>query len=423
MSEIIIDGNKKLDGSVKIGGSKNAALPIIAASVLCDGVCEIYNCPKISDCLVAIKILENLNIKCSFSGNTLIVDGKSAKGYTVPECLMRQMRSSSIFLGAILARMGKAVISCPGGCELGPRPIDLHIKGLEKLGATAKESSGYIRFSAQGGLVGNKINLSFPSVGATENLMIAATTAKGTTIIKNAAKEPEIICLADFLNFAGAKIEGAGTDTVRIEGVKKLSSSRITVIPDRIVASTYISAVCSATGDICLNDVDVTHLDAVLSVFGEAGCTFYKDNNSLRVKCDKRPNGISIVRALPYPAFPTDSGPLLISSLIKSIGTTVFTENIFENRYRYIDELIRLGADIKTMGKTAIITGVEETHGASCVCTDLRGGGALVVAGLGATGITKISKTSYIKRGYEDIVSDLKYLGADIKEVENKNGK
>jgi len=417
VSEIIINGNKKLSGSVKIGGSKNAALPIIAATVLCDGISVIKNCPMISDCFVSVKILENLGVKCTFKDNVLTVDSREIKSNTVPDDLMREMRSSSIFLGAILGRTNKAVISCPGGCEIGPRPIDLHIMGLKKLGALVEEKNGYISFDAKDGLKGTNIHLSFKSVGATENLMIAATKAQGTTVITNAAKEPEIEALADFLCLCGAKISGAGTDTIIINGVKKLNSAEISVIPDRIIAATYISATAITLGDVLLEDVDASHLDSIISVFGEMGCIFHKSGKNLRVTATSRPKAISTVRTLTYPGFPTDSGPMLISALAKSKGNTVFVENIFENRYRYIDELLRFGAKIKTEGKVAIIKGVKELNGTNCVCTDLRGGAALVVAGLGANGVTKVSKTSYIKRGYEDIVSDLRGLGAEIKEI------
>ncbi len=417
MPDIIVEGKNKLNGKIKVQGSKNAVLPIIAASILIDGKTVINNCPDLSDVKASMKILEYLGAKCSYKNNCLIIDASNIKGYGIPEKLMREMRSSSLFLGAILSRMQRAVICSPGGCELGPRPIDLHIKALKELGAETKEQNGNISFKLNGGIIGNNIHLSFPSVGATENVIIAAALGNGTTTLNNAAKEPEIVDLANFLNKAGARIKGAGSDRVVIEGVKRLNPIEYSVCFDRIVAATYISAAAICGGDIVLNGVNIGQLSSVVSVYEEAGCLFSAKNKDLRIIAPKKLKSVSTVRSLTYPGFPTDAGPLLISSLTVAKGTSIFVENIFENRFRYIDELKRLGASIKTEGKVAVIEGVSRLCGAKCYATDLRGGAALVVAGLGAEGVTQIGKTCYIKRGYENIVKDLSSLGAKIKEA------
>ncbi len=417
MSDIIVEGLSRLEGSVNIQGSKNAVLPIIAATVLSNGRSYINNCPYLSDVLASIKILECLGAECKFEGNTLTVDSTNIDNYCVPDNLMREMRSSSLFLGAIIGRTGKAVICNPGGCELGPRPIDLHIKALKSLGATVNEYNGCIEFSSDNGLKGNEIQLSFPSVGATENIILASVTAKGRTVVRNCAREPEIVDLARYLNLCGAKIKGAGKDTVIVEGVKQLNGADYFVMPDRIVASTYISAAAITGGKINIKNIYPDNLNSIISVYKEAGCNFEINGNSLVVDAPNRLNAVSTVRSLVYPGFPTDSGPMLIASLTKSKGSTIFVENIFENRFRYVDELKRMGADISVEGKVAVVDGINETYGANCEATDLRGGAALVVAALGAKGKTKITKIEHIKRGYEDIVRDLSYLGADIKEV------
>ena len=417
MPDIYIEGERRLNGELKIQGSKNAVLPIIAATVLVDGETVIKNCPDISDVRCSIKILEQLGAKCKFEDNCLVIDTTSLNDYLISEELMREMRSSSLFLGGILGRTGKTVISSPGGCELGPRPIDIHIKSMKLLGAEISQQNGYIVFTAENGLKAHNIILPFPSVGATENTIIGAVFAKGTTVIENCAKEPEIVELVRFLNNAGASIYGAGTDKITIEGVNKLNSTVFTVDFDRIVATTYITAAAITGGDIFLTDVDVKQLSAVISVYSELGCEFYCGENTIRVVVKDRLKSISTVKSQVYPGFPTDAGPLLISALSVANGTGIFVETIFENRYAFAYELKRLGAKIKTEGNVAVVHGQKHLYGAECISTDLRGGAALVVAGLGARGITKIGKTEYIKRGYENIVRDLAVLGADIKEI------
>ncbi len=416
MQKIVVEGSKKLVGSVKIQGSKNAVLPILAACTLCDGTSVIHNCPLISDVFATQRILEFLGIDCTFSGNTVIINSENISGCFIPDSLMRQMRSSSLFLGAMLGRTRAATVCCPGGCEIGLRPIDLHIAALKKMGAKVITDNGYICLKAEKGLTGAKIDLAFPSVGATENIILAAVTAKGTTEIRNAAKEPEICDLADFLNMAGAKIKGAGTDTIVITGTKRLKGTEYSVMPDRIVAATYMSAVAITGGSAELLGVDTSIMTAFTSVLSEAGCNIFDGENRIVIDAPNKLKSVSKVRTLVYPGFPTDAGPMLVSALSKAKGTSVFVETIFENRFRYIEELIRLGANIKTEGRVAVIEGVNVLSGANCKCSDLRGGAAIVVAALGAYGKSVISDICYIKRGYENIVSDLLSLGADIKE-------
>ncbi len=417
MSKLIINGGKRLFGEVKIHGAKNSVLPILAATVLCQGVSTIHNCPQLSDVNASINILKHLGCRCAFKDNTVTVDTTALKCTRIPDSLMREMRSSIIFLGAILGRCGTAVISSPGGCELGPRPIDLHISSLKKLGATATEKHGLIELNTPMALTGAEIHLSFASVGATENIILAASTARGITVIYNAAKEPEICDLADFLNSCGARVYGAGTDTITICGVTTLSGCEHTVIPDRIATASYMSAAAITGGKITLRNVVPSHLTAINSVFEEAGCILKFSNDSLVLSAPSQLSRVSIIRTSVFPGFPTDAGPLIIAMLSKARGTTVMVENIFENRYRYIDELKRLGAQIKVEGRVAIVEGVGRLYGANCKCTDLRGGAALVVAALAAEGTTVLNDIKHIKRGYEGIDTRLGSLGADIKEI------
>lgn len=414
MSQIVINGGRKLEGEITVQGAKNSVLPILAGTILCRGECVIHNCPELSDVNTCLKILTRLGCKCLKDGNTVLVEAKDIAFYSIPEDLMREMRSSVMFLGAIIGRMNKAVISSPGGCELGPRPIDLHLSALEKMGVTISEEHGFLNCEAKEGVKASEITLSFPSVGATENIILAAATADGVTVIHNAAREPEISDLADFLNSAGARITGAGSDTVSIMGVKRLTGTEHTVIPDRIAAVTYMACAAVTEGKIKLKGIMPSHMVSMLSVFRECGCDVDIVGKSLTVSSSGNLNRIPTIRSLTYPGFPTDAGPIIISMLTKARGTSVFVENIFENRFRYIDELKRLGAKIKTEGKIAVIEGNCSLSGANCKATDLRGGAALVIAGLWANGITTIDEIHHIERGYDNIVNNLKELNADI---------
>lgn len=413
--ELVIKGKNRLSGEINVQGAKNSVLPIMAACILCEGNCEIHNCPNIADVGSAMRILDFLGCSCHMENGVVFCNAEGASGYEIPDELMREMRSSVVFLGAILSRCGKAVISSPGGCELGPRPIDIHLSALRNLGAEIIEDHGFLYCSAPNGLCGSVIHLSFPSVGATENIMLAAVCAKGRTVIHNAAREPEISDLADFLNTAGAKISGCGSDTVEIEGVKRLNGAAHTIIPDRIAASTYLCAAAATGGSVILNGAAPAHMSAVLSVLQSAGCETEVFENSVKLIGPKRPARVATVRTLVHPGFPTDAGPCVIALLSRAAGASVFVENIFENRFRYIDELNRFGAHITVSGRVAVIEGVPELTAAGCSCTDLRGGAALVIAALAAEGETRINRISHILRGYDDIVGFLSELGADIK--------
>ncbi len=419
MAEIVINGGNKLNGKVLLQGAKNSVLPVLAGAVLCDGECVIHNCPNLSDVQTSIKILRGLGAKVSFSQNTITVNCSGINGcemefYEIPEPLMREMRSSVVFLGGIIGRMKKAIISSPGGCELGPRPIDLHLSSLKKMGVSIVEEHGFLNCVAENGIIGEEIHLAFPSVGATENIILAAATAKGLTVIHNAAREPEISDLADFLNSAGARIYGSGSDTIYIHGVDKLHGTTHTIIPDRIVAATYMSAATITGGEVEISHIMPSHMVMILHTFRESGCEILVKGKSLKIKAPKKLLRVPTTRSLVYPGFPTDAGPLLISMLTKAEGTSVYVENIFENRFRYINELNRLGAKIKTEGKVAVIEGVNSLSGAGVVCPDLRGGAALIVAALAANGKSEIDNISHVNRGYENIVGVLQGLGADI---------
>lgn len=416
MTSIKVVGGNKLNGFVELHGAKNSALPILAGAAVCKGKSVIHNCPMLSDIDAAIKILEHLGAEVSRENHSVTIDSTNLDGYEIPDSLMREMRSSIVFLGAIAARNNKAVISSPGGCELGPRPIDLHITSLKELGLEIEESHGLLVCGAKNGLQGGEITLAFPSVGATENIMLAASTAIGKTIIHNAAREPEISDLADFLNGAGADIQGAGSDKIEINGVKSLRGTEHTVIPDRIEGATYLTAAAITGGKITLQNTVPAHLTPILSYLKSAGCNVLVHNRKVTLTAPVRLKRIPIIRTAPYPGFPTDAGSPFLAMLAVADGSSMFVENIFENRYRVVDELVRFGAKITTNGRVAVVEGVHRLMGANVECTDLRGGAALVVAALSAKGTTNISKIYHIERGYENLVDNLSYLGADIME-------
>ncbi|MBO5857067.1 MAG: UDP-N-acetylglucosamine 1-carboxyvinyltransferase [Clostridia bacterium] len=414
MASLVINGGRRLSGSLVAQGSKNSALPILAATYLVSGKSVIHNCPRLSDVESTIGILENLGCKVERCGKDLVIDSTSATGYEIPENLMREMRSSVIFLGAILAKTGRAVISTPGGCEIGLRPIDLHLFAMRKLGVTICEEHGRLECSVSKKLKGTKITLTFPSVGATENAILASSVAEGTTTIINAAREPEIIDLCNFLNKCGAKIHGGGESIIVIEGVKKLTSTEHSVICDRIAAATYLFAGAITGGDISLKNTVPAHLGAILPVLEETGCEISVRCDEIRLKAPIKLGRIDKLITQPYPGFPTDAQAPVMTLATIAKGTSVIVENIFESRFKHVPELLRMGARIRTEGRVAVIDGVDRLYGASVVSPDLRGGSALVLAGLTATGITEVSDIKHIDRGYENFEENLCMLNADI---------
>ncbi len=417
MSRLVIDGSRRMKGEVSVQGSKNSVLPILAATLLSGEESILYNCPDLSDVRGTINILRYLGCRVEFAGNTLICDSRPLHENSIPNSLMREMRSSIIFLGALIARTGSASMCFPGGCEIGPRPIDIHLKALEKLGVIIEDDHGVFKCYAPDGLNGAKIALSFPSVGATENVMICACAADGTTIITNAAREPEICDLADYLNSCGANISGAGEGTIVIEGVQKLKGVCHTVIPDRIAAATLLSGCAATGGRITLKQLIPSHMGAVLSIFEECGCDVLIKGSSITLDSPFIMKSPKIVRTMPYPGFPTDAQAPIMAMIAKSKGTTLFIENIFENRYLHVGGLLRMGANIKVEGKVAVLQGVESLHGTDVEAMDLRGAAALVVAGLGADGRTNVDGLKYLDRGYENIEAVLSKLGADVKRI------
>ena len=418
MSQLLVRGGQPLHGEVTIQGAKNSVLPILAATVLTGDRVVLRGCPRLRDVDASIRILQSLGCRAQWEGDALTVDTAALNRCEISDILMREMRSSAIFLGAVLARLGRADISYPGGCELGPRPIDLHLSGLRDLVADIREEGGILHCTASR-LAGRELMLSLPSVGATENLMLAACGAEGTTVISNAAREPEIVDLQDFLNACGAEVSGAGSTSVTIRGGKPLHGCEFRCMPDRIVAATYLCACASAGGEVYLRGARERHLATVADALRQAGCTVAGDGEGIACRCRRRLRAVRPVRTAPYPGFPTDAQAVLMAAMLKSRGTTVFEENIFENRYRHVDELTRMGAEIRVAGRVAVVTGVERLSGAAVRCTDLRGGAALCVAALAADGETRIFETAHIDRGYEDIVRDLRALGADAVRSDN----
>lgn len=418
MEKLVINGGRTLNGRIALQGSKNSALPILAATVAVGETSVIHNCPRLTDISAALKILEYTGCKIKRDGHTVSVDASTAFRYVIPECMMREMRSSIIFLGALISRFGCAVVTPPGGCEIGLRPIDLHLSALRRMGTVISENGGVLECTAPNGLKGCHISLAFPSVGATENIMLAALSAKGETVITNAAREPEIKDLADFLVKCGAEISGAGQSVIRINGRKALSAAEHIIIPDRIVASTYMACAACTGGRIAVTGAEKEHLLPVISAFEAAGCRISFANGELITAAPKRLSRIKSLRTMPYPGFPTDSQAIIMAMLATADGTSVITEKIFENRFRHVPELIKMGADIRVEdGCVAVIEGVESLYGARVSAYDLRGGCALAVAALCADGETVIDNIQYIDRGCESIEDSLAQLGADIKRV------
>ncbi|EDS78072.1 UDP-N-acetylglucosamine 1-carboxyvinyltransferase [Clostridium massiliodielmoense] len=417
MEKILIKGGKKLRGEVNISSAKNAILPIIAASILCADKCVIKNTPMLNDVFVISDVLRDIkaDIDINSKDNTMTIDTQNVIDKEPNSELVRKMRASFLIMGPMIARFGKFRLSLPGGCNIGTRPIDLHLKGFSALGATVNFGHGYVEASADK-LVGNKIYLDFPSVGATENIMMASVFAQGETIIENPAGEPEIQDLANFLNSMGAKITGAGTDRIIVEGVKKLKGTEYTPIPDRIEAGTFMAAAAITRSKIKLNHVNITHLNPIIAKLDEIGVGVQKYNNSIVINGDNDLKPVDI-KTMPYPGFPTDMQAQIMSLLCTIEGTSVITETIFENRFMHVCELKRMGANIKIDGRCAVIEGVNKLTGCEVKATDLRAGAALILAGLTAEGYTKVGNIYHVDRGYVDIEKKFLALGADIQRI------
>lgn len=419
MEKLIVKGGNRLVGAVKTSGAKNAVLPIIAASILGTTPSHLDEVPMLEDVHTISEVLKclGLAVECSPEKNVLDIDSTEITSYEAPYELVRTMRASFLVMGPLLARIGKARISMPGGCAIGARPIDIHLKGFEALGVKIEQGHGYIEASAPEGLKGTSIYFDFPSVGATENIMMAASLAEGTTILENAAEEPEIVDLANYLNKMGAKIRGAGTDTIRIEGVDKLHGADYTIIPDRIEAGTYMIAAAMTGGDIVVENVLPEHQKPLIAKLREAGAVVEEDIDKVRV-IGKNPLKAVSIKTLPYPGFPTDMQAQMMAMMVIAEGRSKVTETVFENRFMHVVELNRMGAQISTEGRSAVIDGPCKLTGCDVRATDLRAGAAMILAGLVAEGTTRISDLHHIDRGYENIVAKLKNLGADIERVD-----
>jgi UDP-N-acetylglucosamine 1-carboxyvinyltransferase len=414
MSEFIITGGNRLSGDIAVSGGKNAVLPIMAASVMANSPCILHNAPDLIDVRVMSEILRGLGavVERVDSGRSLYIDPSTLKSSVVDETLVRQVRSSIFLIGPLVAKLGKATVSYPGGCDIGQRPIDQHLKGLSALGVVFEEAHGNIVAQAHK-LQGTGIHLDIPSVGATENIMMCAAMVDGVTVIRNAAKEPEIVDLQGFLNAMGARIRGAGTDVIRIEGVRALEGCEHMVMPDRIEVGTLMAAAAITTGDIYITNAVAEHVQAVTSKLREVGATISVPGKGLRVRGPNRRRPTDL-KTLPYPGFPTDMQPQMMALLSIAEGTSVISETIFESRFKQAEELGRMGARIRTEGRTAIIKGVPRLSGARVVSSDLRSGASLVLAGLAAEGRTIVSGIENVDRGYEGIERKLAALGAEI---------
>ncbi|MBQ9980833.1 MAG: UDP-N-acetylglucosamine 1-carboxyvinyltransferase [Oscillospiraceae bacterium] len=423
MTKYVINGGRPLHGEVTISGAKNAAVAIIPAALLVNGVCRIENIPNISDVSLLLNILDRMGVKIrTVNSHTVDIDSSNIHSVTAPAELMRKIRASYYLIGALLGRFGRACVGMPGGCDLGVRPIDQHIKGFVAMGADVDIRNGVIDAEARGGrLQGANVYLDVVSVGATINIMIAASMAEGLTVIDNAAKEPHVVDLANFLNSMGADIKGAGTDIIKIRGVSEMKGGFYSIIPDQIEAGTYIAAVAAAGGDVTIKNVIPKHLDPITSKFREMGVDIQEGDDYIRVRCDGRLNSVK-VKTMPYPGFPTDMQPQIATALCTASGTSLITESVWDDRFRYVNELKRMGASIQVDGKVAVIETVDYLTGAQVRACDLRAGAALVIAGVAAHGRTEVENIYHIERGYEHLVEKFQAIGADIRRVYTPDG-
>ena len=414
MQKLVINGGTALNGEILLHGAKNSALPLLAAALLCSGETVLENCPRLTDVFAACRILTHTGCRCTMKAHTVSVCADAIVRSEIPEQLMQEMRSSIVFLGALLGRTGACQVYYPGGCELGPRPIDMHLDALRRMGALIERHEGRLDCTAPRGLHGCTIHLKFPSVGATENVMLAAVLAKGDTVLYNAAREPEICDLAAFLRKCGARISGDGESTIRIAGVPALTGCVHRIMPDRIAGLTYLSAGAITGGTVKLCGTKGAQMDNVLPVLEQAGCRIYRLENDIYLCAPRRLRAAVRLRTMPHPGFPTDVQAIMMAVMTLAEGVSVFEENIFENRYRHVDGLVQMGAEICVSGRTAVVSGVQNLYGAHVAATDLRGGAALVLAGLAADGITEVREIHHIDRGYEEIEQVLKGAGARI---------
>ncbi|MCI8631223.1 MAG: UDP-N-acetylglucosamine 1-carboxyvinyltransferase [Firmicutes bacterium] len=422
MAKFLVRSGGPLNGEVTISGSKNAVLPIMAASLLTDEKCQIMDVPRLRDVDVMCNILGRVGagVEEDYANNQLYIKAGDTMENEAPYALVNKMRASVLLMGPLLARTGRAKMPLPGGCAIGARPIDLHLKGFAALGAKIQETNDYVEAIAEGGLKGCNLYLDFPSVGATENIIMAAVLAEGTSVIENVAEEPEIIDLANFLNKMGAKIKGAGTDTIKIEGVKKLGGVRHSVIPDRIETGTFMVAAAITRGRILIKNALPDHVKPVIAKLRECGVVIDDYLDGLMVRGDVNPLIATDIKTLPYPGFPTDMQSIFMAFLATTEGTSNVIETVFENRFMHVSELERMGAKIKTEDRKATIEGPNVLKGAKVLATDLRAGAAVVLAGLAAEGETEVSEIYHIERGYENFIDKFRALGADIERVEEK---
>lgn len=414
MERLMIAGGTRLKGEIRASGAKNAILPIMAAALLCPETCLVAEIPDLRDVQIMGQILRLLGARVELGGGRLLVEGQRVEPREVDEQLMRQLRASNLVLGPLLGRCGRARIAFPGGCDIGSRPMDLHTKGIQALGARVTERYGYLE--AEGRLRGAEIHLDFPSVGATENLMMAAVLAEGTTIIRNAAKEPEIVDLQNFLNGMGARVRGAGLDTIRIDGVRQLHAVQHSVIPDRIEVGTHLVAGAITGGDLLVEGCIPEHVEPVCAKLREAGVQVEEHGNALRVRGSRPWRAVNIM-TMPYPGFPTDMQPQMMALLSLARGTSVLNEGIFENRFKHVDELRRMGADIRLQGRVAVVQGVERLSGATVRASDLRAAAALVLAGMAAESVTIVEDVLHLDRGYEALERKYAAVGASIRRI------